>query len=99
MWLDLTINIGIIVAQSLLTLVALLIFIAFMLYADYPHFAQPDVLEPVNTAAITALARLNGKVKKFPISHAAMDYYLTNSIARASKISALTQRGKTVAAE
>jgi NADH-quinone oxidoreductase subunit G len=74
------------------------------LYADYPHFAQVDVLEPVDAAAITALARLNGKVKKSSIGHAAMDYYLTNPIARASKImaecSALAQRVKApVAAE
>ena len=57
-----------------------------VLYADHPHFAALDQVAAGDAAAIAGLASLGGKADKAPFASPVTDFYLTNAIARASKI-------------
>jgi len=74
------------------------------LYAEHPHFAHFDEIEPSDgAAALAALAVLGGKPSSEPFASPVTDFYLTNPIARASAImaecSALASSAQREAAE
>jgi NADH-quinone oxidoreductase subunit G len=56
------------------------------MYAQFPHLARLDQIEPADPAGIAELARLGGKVSSEPFRSAVTDFYMTNPIARASRI-------------
>jgi len=58
------------------------------LYAEHPHFAGLDAIEPGSADEVLALARLSGKLNPMPFLSTVTDFYLTNPIARASAIMA-----------
>src|SRR5690606_26767034 len=58
------------------------------LYAEYPHFAAIDVIQPGAPAEVAELARLAGPFDQAPFVSAIPDFYLTNPIARASAVMA-----------
>ena len=64
-----------------------------VLYAEHPHFAQLDEVAPRGVADVNALLRSlgatkTGKVLAAPLSSPVKDYFMTNPIARASKVMA-----------
>ena len=73
------------------------------LAAAYPHLVRFDVVAPADPAALTAVAALGGAVDRAPFAPAVKDFYLTNPIARASRVmaecSALAQTRARQAAE
>lgn len=73
------------------------------LYADYPHLAKIDHVEPADPAGIAKLAALGGKPGKAAFVPPVVDFYFTNPIARASAVmaecSALARDGFRQAAE
>jgi NADH-quinone oxidoreductase subunit G len=75
------------------------------LFAAYPHFAQIDALPDFAEAKaqLENLAQQGGTVQKTPFRNAVSDFYLTNPIARASRIlaecSSLAQAPHVQAAE
>jgi len=73
------------------------------LYADHPHLAAIDAVEPADPAAIATLAKGKGKIGNAPIGETIADFYLTNPIARASAVmaecSSLTRGTLAMAAE
>jgi len=56
------------------------------LYADYPHFAAGNEIEPGRISDIEALAAGESTFEDKPFEPAVEDYFLTNPIARASSI-------------
>ncbi|MGE0847891.1 MAG: NADH-quinone oxidoreductase subunit NuoG [Flavobacteriaceae bacterium] len=58
------------------------------IYAEYPSLAALDRLVPSASTDIIALAKKGGKANKAAFSPAIGDFYLTNPIARASKVMA-----------
>ncbi|MDE2364681.1 MAG: NADH-quinone oxidoreductase subunit G [Hyphomicrobiales bacterium] len=58
------------------------------LVAAHPHFAHIDEVVPADVAALKDLAGLAGALDKSPFGRAVEDFYLTNSIARASAVMA-----------
>src|SRR3954447_16677793 len=59
------------------------------LYAAHPHFAAMDQIAPADgAAAVQALAGLGGTPSREPFATAVLDFYLTNPIARASRVMA-----------
>jgi NADH-quinone oxidoreductase subunit G len=73
------------------------------LAAAYPHLVRFDTIAPADPAALTALSALGGGVDRAPFASAVQDFYLTNPIARASRVmaecSALAQARTRKAAE
>ena len=73
------------------------------LYAEYPHFAEIDMISTGDSSAIAAIAKKPGRMNKSAFASAVKDFYLTNPIARASAVmaecSALAKTAKAVAAE
>jgi len=73
------------------------------LYAEYPHFAEMDMISTGDSSAIAAIAKKPGRMNKSAFASAVKDFYLTNPIARASAVmaecSALAKTAKAVAAE
>jgi NADH-quinone oxidoreductase subunit G len=59
------------------------------LYADHPHFAAIDrIAGGDGGAALQAMARIGGAPGREPFASPILDFYLTNPIARASRIMA-----------
>jgi NADH-quinone oxidoreductase subunit G len=59
------------------------------LYASYPHLAALDQVAPGDTAAaVRALGGLGGTPAREPFTSPVRDFYLTNPIARASRVMA-----------
>jgi NADH-quinone oxidoreductase subunit G len=56
--------------------------------AAYPHLAKLDDITPADASALAALASLGGAAEKAPFRSPIDDFYLTNPIARASKVMA-----------
>ncbi|MCJ2108741.1 NADH-quinone oxidoreductase subunit NuoG [Methylobacterium sp. E-041] len=57
------------------------------LYAEHPHMAAIGSVEPGDTvAAVDRLAGLGGEVAKATFASPVLDFYLTNPIARASRV-------------
>jgi NADH-quinone oxidoreductase subunit G len=56
-----------------------------LLYRDFPHLKQRDVLVAAPKEGVEKLSKRASKVTKTPIENAIKDFYLTNPIARASK--------------
>ncbi|MBV9289214.1 MAG: NADH-quinone oxidoreductase subunit G [Hyphomicrobiales bacterium] len=73
------------------------------LAAAYPHLVRFDQIGLADPSALTAVAALGGGVDKAPFGAAVQDFYLTNPIARASRVmaecSALARGLKLEAAE
>ena len=73
------------------------------LYAEYPHFAEIDMISTGDSSAIAAIAKKPGRMNKSAFASQVKDFYLTNPIARASAVmaecSALAKTAKAVAAE
>jgi NADH-quinone oxidoreductase subunit G len=73
------------------------------LYAEYPHFAEIDMISTGDSSAIAAIAKKAGRMNKSAFASQVKDFYLTNPIARASAVmaecSALAKTAKAVAAE
>ncbi|MCV9965620.1 NADH-quinone oxidoreductase subunit NuoG [Pararhizobium sp. BT-229] len=73
------------------------------LYAAHPHFADVDVIAPVGSGEIAALAQKAGEMAKSAFASPVKDFYLTNPIARASAVmaecSALARNNFKAAAE
>ncbi len=74
------------------------------LYAEYPHMAAIESVEPADTAsAVQALAGIGGSLGREAFVSPVKDFYLTNPIARASGVmaecSALARELKLEAAE
>ena len=73
------------------------------LAAAHPDLVQFDVVAPADPAALAGLARSSARSTKAPFGSAIADFYLTNPIARASRImaecSALAQGRALKAAE
>ncbi|WP_309084877.1 NADH-quinone oxidoreductase subunit NuoG [Chelativorans sp.] len=59
-----------------------------MLYAEHPHFAALDSIEPGIAGHVLGLADLGGTLDPAPFLSPIKDFYLTNPIARASAIMA-----------
>ncbi|MGE0231161.1 MAG: NADH-quinone oxidoreductase subunit NuoG [Flavobacteriaceae bacterium] len=59
-----------------------------VLYADMPHLAALDRRVPSAATDVMALARKGGRTRKGGFAPAIGDFYLTNPIARASKVMA-----------
>jgi NADH-quinone oxidoreductase subunit G len=59
-----------------------------MLFGEYPHLARFDTIQPGDPSAVTALAARGGKTAKAGFRSPVGDFYLTNPIARASKVMA-----------
>ncbi|MBV9220616.1 MAG: NADH-quinone oxidoreductase subunit G [Methylobacteriaceae bacterium] len=75
-----------------------------ILYKAHPHLAEIEALAPADPAAVRALAALDAPAGKEPFRSAIDDFYLTNPIARASRVMAecsalAAQRGMLQAAE
>ena len=58
------------------------------LAAAYPHLVRFDAVAPADPAALAAAAALGGAVDKAPFASSVQDFYLTNPIARASRVMA-----------
>jgi NADH-quinone oxidoreductase subunit G len=58
------------------------------LYAQFPHFAEVDEVAPVDIAAISTLASRADAMQAASFASPIKDFYLTNPIARASKVMA-----------
>jgi NADH-quinone oxidoreductase subunit G len=58
------------------------------MFAAHPHLMRLDQIAPGNPADIEKLASLGGAPDKAPLRSSVADFYLTNSIARASAIMA-----------
>ena len=56
------------------------------MFADHPHLALLDMVEPADAGAIAKLAAAPVKVGKDRFGLSITDYYLTNPVARASAI-------------
>ncbi len=73
------------------------------LAAAYPHLVRFDAITPAAAAALVAVSALSGAVDKAPFASSVQDFYLTNPIARASRVmaecSALAQGRARQAAE
>jgi NADH-quinone oxidoreductase subunit G len=73
------------------------------LYAAFPHFAETDEIAAGASDDIAALAKKAGKIAPAGFATAVKDFYLTNPIARASKVmaecSALARNNFKAAAE
>ena len=73
------------------------------LYAAHPEFAAIDTIPAADPMAIASLASLGGIVRPEPFVPVIANFYLTNPIARASKVmaecSALARSGQSIAAE
>ncbi len=73
------------------------------MYKVAPHLAHLDTVEKADPAALADLAKADGKMSSEPFRNAIADFYMTNPIARASKImadcSALKSGRKLEAAE
>ena len=74
------------------------------LYANLPHFAAIDTVQPADAAAaVQALANIGGTPGREAFASPVKDFYLTNPIARASGVmaecSALARELKLEAAE
>ena len=54
----------------------------------YPFLVRFDVVAPADTSVFDSIAALGGAVDKTPFVPAISDFYLTNPIARASRIMA-----------
>jgi NADH-quinone oxidoreductase subunit G len=73
------------------------------LHAEFPHFAGVDRIAPADAGAVSAAAKLGGRLGKTAFASPVHDFYLTNPIARASAVmaecSALAKGGFKQAAE
>ncbi|GLS28505.1 NADH-quinone oxidoreductase subunit G [Mesorhizobium albiziae] len=73
------------------------------LHAEFPHFAGVDRIAPADAGAVSAAAKLGGRLGKTAFASPVKDFYLTNPIARASAVmaecSALAKGGFKQAAE
>ncbi len=73
------------------------------LAAAYPHLVRFDRVAPADAATLSSLASLGGAVDRTPFGATVQDFYLTNPIARASRVmaecSALALERKLEAAE
>ncbi len=73
------------------------------LAAAYPHLVRFDQVAPADPAAFTAVTALGGAIDRAPFRSPVEDFYLTNPIARASRVmaecSALAQGRARQAAE
>jgi NADH-quinone oxidoreductase subunit G len=73
------------------------------LYAAHPQFAAIDAIPAADPQAVATLASFGGIVRPEPFLPVFADFYLTNPIARASKVmaecSALARSGRSIAAE
>jgi NADH-quinone oxidoreductase subunit G len=73
------------------------------LAAAFPHLVRFDTVSAADPSALAAVAALGGAVEKAPFGAAVKDFYLTNPIARASRVmaecSALARGQKLEAAE
>jgi NADH-quinone oxidoreductase subunit G len=74
------------------------------LYAEHPHFAAIGEIAPSDgAAAVQALASLSGTPSREPFASPILDFYLTNPIARASRVmaecSAIARERRLMAAE
>jgi NADH-quinone oxidoreductase subunit G len=73
------------------------------IYAAHPHLAAIDQVRPGDLGDINRLASVPGTTNPAPFVNAVQDFYLTNPIARASRImaemSALRSGPLAVAAE
>jgi NADH-quinone oxidoreductase subunit G len=58
------------------------------LYETVPHLARIDAVEPADPAALAELAKVQGDMAGTPFASPVSDYFLTNPIARASRIMA-----------
>ncbi len=58
------------------------------LAAAYPHLTRFDVIAPAEPAAFPAVADIGGGVDRAPFAPAVEDFFLTNPIARASRVMA-----------
>ncbi len=58
------------------------------LAAAYPHLVRFDAIAPADPAALAAASALAGTVDKAPFASCVRDFYLTNPIARASRVMA-----------
>jgi NADH-quinone oxidoreductase subunit G len=58
------------------------------LAAAYPHLARFDQVAPADAAGLNAAATLGGAVDRAPFASPVKDFYLTNPIARASRVMA-----------
>jgi len=56
--------------------------------AEFPHLAGIDAIAPGNSADIAAMASSSGSLSEMPFASPVTDFYLTNPIARASKVMA-----------
>ena len=73
------------------------------LYEAHPHMALVGDIAESDAAAVAAIAKAGGKINKAAFSSIVSDFYLTNPIARASKVmadcSALAMKQRAEAAE
>ncbi len=58
------------------------------LYQEFPHFAEVDTVAPGSIADVKALAKKAGHVNKAGFASPVTNFWLTNPIARASKVMA-----------
>ena len=58
------------------------------LYAEYPHFAQVDTIAAGTDDGVASLAQIGGALGGAPFAATVSDFYLTNPVARASRIMA-----------
>jgi NADH-quinone oxidoreductase subunit G len=58
------------------------------LAAAYPHLVRFDTIAPSDSGVFEQLAALGGAVDKAPFAPSVVDFYLTNPIARASRVMA-----------
>ena len=58
------------------------------LAAAYPHLVRFDAIAPADAGVFGQLAALGGAVDKAPFAPSVVDFYLTNPIARASRVMA-----------
>lgn len=74
-----------------------------VLYAAYPHFAEIDAIAPGHAQDLVNLAGESANLSKAAFTSPVKDFYLTNPIARASKVmaecSALAHNALSQAAE
>jgi NADH-quinone oxidoreductase subunit G len=58
------------------------------MYGTHPYLAQLDEISPADTGGFANLAQLGGAFDKAAFVSPIEDFYLTNPIARASKVMA-----------
>jgi NADH-quinone oxidoreductase subunit G len=71
------------------------------MYKVAPHLARLNIVEKADATALADLAMVSGKMSSEPFRNAIGDFYMTNPIARASKIMAdcsALKSGRTLAA-